>query len=450
MYALRSLRAGALVVALALLPAAAQAETLRQALESAYVNNPDLMSALLGVKSSAENIALSKAGKLPKIGLQGTVQNNWTVTSGVSSTTPSYGLNLGYEQNLFDSYKTESEIEKARAGAELAEYMLRNEEQTVLLQVVAAYMSVIRDSQLVTLREETVAFYQAQLDSAKERLRLGEGTKIDVSQAETRLAAAVASYKAAIGSLQTSQATYHRWVGHKPKNLTNGFDISRLLPPSLDSAIASADERHPAILTTRAQIRAAMAGVDAARAGFGPKLGLTGSIGANGKGSADPVLSASVGLQLTIPLYAGGALGASMRKANIEQIKSEVDALSTRDLVRESAITAWSTVQTATAQIEAARSSVASGQLVVEGTIQERDVGQRTTLDVLNAQAELVTVREQLITATSQKTVAQFALLAAAGRLNPIDLNLDVEVKSGEAYTAKVEDIWQELRAVDE
>src|SRR5690606_12865884 len=199
-----------------------------------------------------------------------------------------------------------------------------------------------------------------------------------------------------------------------------------------------------------AQIRAAMAGVDAARAGFGPKLGLTGSIGANGKGSADPVLSGSVGLQLTIPLYAGGALGASMRKANIEQIKSEVDALSTRDLIRESAITAWSTVQTATAQIEAAQSSVASGQLVVEGTIQERDVGQRTTLDVLNAQAELVSAREQLITATSQKTIAQFALLAAAGRLNPIDLKLNVEVKSGQDYTSKVEDTWQELRAISE
>src|SRR5690606_29509332 len=118
MYVLRSLRAGALVVALALMPAAAQAETLRQALESAYVNNPDLMSALLAVKSSAENIVLSKSGKLPSIGLQGTLRNEWTLSDGMSASTPSYGLNLGYEQNLFDSYKTESEIEKARAGAE--------------------------------------------------------------------------------------------------------------------------------------------------------------------------------------------------------------------------------------------------------------------------------------------------------------------------------------------
>jgi outer membrane protein len=139
-----------------------------------------------------------------------------------------------------------------------------------------------------------------------------------------------------------------------------------------------------------------------------------------------------------------------MRKANIEQIKSEVDALSARDQVRESVISSWSTLQNATAQIESAQSAVASGQLVVEGLIQERDVGQRTTLDVLNAQAELTTAREGLISATTSRVIASFALMAASGRLNPIDLKLNVEVKSGEAYTAKVEDVWQELRSIDE
>lgn len=451
MFVSRSLRASALAFAMLLLPGVAQAETLREALQSAYLNNPDLMSALLSTKSAAENIALSKAGKLPNIGLSLDVGSAASFTGGSSSVTSSYGVSLGYQQTLFDNFKTESQIEQARAGAEVAEHALRNEEQTVLLQVVTAYMNVIRDSQLVQLREETVAFYRAQVDSANQRLRLGEGTKIDVSQAETRQAAAVASYRSAVSNLQVSQASYARWVGHKPGRLSNGFNVGGLLPASLDAVIALAEERHPAILTTRAQIRAAMAGADAARAGFGPTLGLTGSLSTKGNTSgADPVTTAAVGLQLTIPLYAGGALGASMRKANIEQIKSEVDALSTRDLIRESAISAWAALQNTTAQIESATSAVASAQLVVEGTIQERDVGQATTLDVLNAQAELVSAREGLISATTQKTIAQFALLAAAGRLNPIDLNLNVEVKSGEAYTSKVEDIWQELRAIDE
>jgi outer membrane protein len=448
----RVLRAGAMAIALAFVPFAAQAESLRQALERSYANNPDLMSALLSVKSAAEDIALRKAGKLPTISLDADVGAGFAVTNGTASASHSYSLGGSYRQTLFDNFRTESQIEQARALTELTSYALRNAEQNVLLSVATAYMNVIRDTQLVQLRQGNVAFFQAQVDSAEQRLRLGEGTRIDVSQAETRLAQAVASYQSAIASLQTSQASYQRWVGTRPQNLSQEFNFAGLLPSSVNAAVASAEERHPAILTARASIRAAMAGSDAAKAAFGPTLNLIGSLCAIGC-FGDPAqggMTGSVGLQLSIPLYAGGSLGASMRKANIEQIKSEVDALSARDQVRESVITAWSTLQNATAQIESARSAVASGELVVEGLIQERDVGQRTTLDVLNAQAELTTAREGLIGATTSRVIASFALIAAAGRLNPIDLKLSVEVKSGEAYTAKVEDVWQELRSIDE
>jgi len=144
-----------------------------------------------------------------------------------------------------------------------------------------------------------------------------------------------------------------------------------------------------------------------------------------------PGMTGSVGLQLSIPLYAGGALGASMRKANLEQIKSEVDALSTRDQVRESAISAWSSLQNATAQIESARSAVASGQLVVDGTVQERDVGQRTTLDVLNAQARTGLRPGGIDLRHLQQDHRRVRIAGSGWRLNPIDLGLNVEVKSG-------------------
>ncbi len=149
MLSLRALRAGALAIAMVMVPAAAHAETLRQALESAYMNNPDLMSALLSVKSAAEDIALRKAGKLPTIGLNADVGAGFAVTNGTSSVSHSYSLGLGYQQTLFDNFKTESQIEQARAAAELTSYALRNAEQNVLLSVVSAYMSVIRDTQLV-------------------------------------------------------------------------------------------------------------------------------------------------------------------------------------------------------------------------------------------------------------------------------------------------------------
>lgn len=453
MFSRRVLCVGAIALVLAFVPFTAQAESLRQALERAYANNPDLMSALLSVQSAAEDIALRKAGKLPTISLNANVGAGFAATNGTATASHSYSLGMAYRQTLFDNFKTESQIEQARAFSELTTYALRNAEQNVLLSVATAYMSVSRDTQLVQLREGNVAFFQAQADSAEQRLRLGEGTRIDVSQAQSRLAQSVASYRSAIASLQTSQASYQRWVGHKPQNLSQDFGFTGLIPSSIDAAVASAEERHPAILGARASIRAAMAGADAAKATFGPTLNLIGSlcaVGCFGGNPDQPGMTGSVGLQLSIPLYAGGALGASMRKANIEQIKSEVDALSARDQVRESVISAWSALQNASAQIESAQSAVASGQLVVEGLIQERDVGQRTTLDVLNAQAELTSAREGLIGATTSRVIASFALIAAAGRLNPVDLGLNVEVKSGEAYTAKVEDIWQELRSIDE
>jgi outer membrane protein len=303
------------------------------------------------------------------------------------------------------------------------------------------------------LRNDNVAFFKAQVESADTRLRLGEGTRIEVSQANTRMAAAVAAYQAAVASLKTSQASYERWVGHKPKNLSTDFKFGGVLPKSIDDAVVSAEENHPAVLSARAAIRAAMSGTDAAQAAFGPTMSLIGSVCGIGCFQQNPGqggMTGSLALSLSVPIYHGGALGATVRKANINQIKSEVDALAARDQVREAAISSWSTLQNAIAQIESANSAVVSGQLVVEGTVQERDVGQSTTLDVLNAQAELTQAREALITATTSRVVASFALVAAAGRLSPAELGLNVEVKSADGYIATVEDVWAELRSIDE
>ncbi len=200
-----------------------------------------------------------------------------------------------------------------------------------------------------------------------------------------------------------------------------------MLPTSIDSAIGSAEERHPALLSARAAIRVAQAGSDAAAAAFGPTLRLVASIDATqGWSSGDPPqsgssanLGGSARLSLSIPIYSGGAMSANLRKANISQIQTEVDALSARDQIREAVISAWSTLQNATAQIESANAAVESNQLVVEGTIQERDVGQKTTLDVLNAQAELTSAREALISARSTRMIAAFSLMSAAGKLSP-------------------------------
>jgi outer membrane protein len=286
--------------------------------------------------------------------------------------------------------------------------------------------------------------------SSQDRLDIGEGTKLDVSQAQTSLATGIASMKAAQASLQTSQASYQRWVGHKPSNLTSNVGFAAMLPASIDAAIASAEERHPAILSAKAAIRAGQANTDAAQAAFGPTLDLIGQICGVGcfNVPSQAGMSGSVKLSLSIPIYAGGAMGASVRKANLEQIKSEVDAMATYDEVREAVITSWSTLQNASAQITSAQAAVASVTQVLNGVIQERDLGQRTTLDVLDSQAELTTAKETLIQANSSRIIAMFTLIAATGRLSAEELKLPVSLKSGDNYTSTVEDVWQELRSV--
>jgi outer membrane protein len=446
---MRVLMAGAMAVALVAMPAATRAETLAQALASAYTNNPKIESALLSVKAAAEDIALSESGKRPTIAANLSGTYSWGVANGTVGDSSSLSGGLGYNQRLFDNFKTDAQIEQARALSDMSGQALRNAEQNVLLSVVQAYMNVIRDTQLVASRQENIAFYDAQLKSANDRLEVGEGTKIDVAQATARRALAVASYRAAQASLQTSQASYQRWVGHKPSNLTSNVGFASMLPSSIDSAIASAEDRHPAILSAKAAIRAGQAGTDSAQAAFGPTLDLIGNLCAIGCfGETFSGVSGSVKLSLSIPIYAGGALGASVRKANIQQIKSEVDAMATYDEVREAVITSWATLQNASAQIDSAQASVAAGQQVLNGVIQERDLGQRTTLDVLNSQADLTTSTETLIQASSSKVIAMFTLIASTGRLSAGDLKLPVSLKSGDNYTHVVEDVWQELRTV--
>jgi outer membrane protein len=431
----------------------AQAQSITQALTTAYEHAPDLQAALLEAKASAEDVALAQAGKRPTIGASLSGNYNWSVVNGNFNDGTSLTTGLSYNQTVFDNFQTEAQIEAARAGAEVAEYQIRNTEQNVLLAVVEAYMSVLSGRQLVALRQENINFFQAQLQSARDRLDVGEGTRIDVAQAEARLAQGDATYRAAISSLEISQATFQRYVGTAPQNLDSSHGYGRLIPASLQSAIAQAQNRQPAILMSKAAIRAAQAASDGAQAAFGPTAAVTGQVGTRWTGpSGAPTdgLSGSVGFSITVPIYAGGAIGAGVRKANIQQIKSEVDAMSAYDQIREAVISAWAGIQSADAQISAANAAVAAGRVVLDGVIQERDLGTRTTLDVLNAQAELTTAREGLINASTNKVIATFSLLSAMGHLTATDLGLAVEVKSAVRYTQTVQDVWQELRTVED
>jgi outer membrane protein len=442
----------AMVAALAC-AGAVQAQSIPQALAAAYQHAPDLQAALLSAKASAENIAQARARKLPSIEATIGGNQNWSLNGGNWSTGSALTTGLSYNQVIYDNFRTDSQIEAARAGAELAEHQIRNTEQNVLLQVVQAYMGVLSGRDLLALRQENTSFFQAQLQSAQDRLSVGEGTRIDVAQAEARLAQGQAGYQAAVSNLQAKEATFQRLVGVRPQSLSTSHNYSQLIPRSLEAAIAEGEAGHPGILQAKAGIRAAQANSDLAQAGFGATASISGSVGSTWTGPAGGPrdgFSGQIGVNIRIPIYSGGAIGSGVRQANLNQIKSEVDAMSAYDTVREAVIAAWTGIQSADAQIQAAQAAVNASTTVVEGVIQERDLGTRTTLDVLNAQAELTSSREQLINASTNKVIATFSLLSAMGRLTAADLGLPVEIKSAARYTQTVEDVWQELRTVAE
>ncbi|MBJ3785548.1 TolC family outer membrane protein [Devosia sediminis] len=433
----------------------AQAQSITQALTAAYDHAPDLQSALIAAKAQAEGIVQAKAGTMPTLGASISGNTGSSLIGGTWSD-PNLSLTTGlsYNQTIFDNGSTAAQVEAARAAAEVAEYQIRNTEQNVLLSVIQAYMNVLSGRELLALRQDNVNFFQAQLQSAQDRLDVGEGTRIDVAQAQARLAQGQAALQAASGTLQSSEATFQRLVGQRPQGLSTSHNYSRLIPRSIDAAISEAEMGHPAILLSKAGIRAAQAGSDVAQASYyGATTSVSGQVGSTWTGPSGGLrdgISASMGFQITIPIYAGGRMGSSVRQANLQQIQSEVDAMSAYDQVREAVISAWTGIQSADAQISAAQAAVTSSNTVLDGVIQERDLGAATTLDVLNAQADLTSAREALINASNGKTIATFSLLSAMGRMTAEDLGLAVEIKTAVPYTQAVEDVWQELRTIAE
>lgn len=453
----RFARVTALALISGLAVSSASAESLTSALASAYTNNPDILASAIAAQSAAEGIVSAKAGLMPNLGLNGTLGASATNTTSVQNPTGdtsfgmSSGVSLGYSQTLFNSGATEANVEAARAQADAAIEQARNTEQSVLLSAAQTYVNVVVNSRILALRQDAVDYYEAQVQAADDRLNVGEGTQTEVAQAQAQLAQALASQQSAASDLAVAEANYIRYVGHAPSALSFDFPFENKLPTSLEAANRLAEVNHPGLRAAEASVRAAKAGADAAQAAFGPSLSTSGSLGFNqswAAGGGSSAASASINLTLSVPLYSGGARGANARASNLSQINAEMTAQSTHDMIRASIAQAWSSLKTSAATIAAVQAAENATQRVLDAVTEEFGVGQKTQLDVLNAKSNLTDVQISRISAESGRFIAALSLLSAVGRMSATELGLPVEVRSPQAYRAKVEDIWQDLRAV--
>jgi outer membrane protein len=432
------------------------AETLESALARAYGNNPDLNAQRASVRATDENVAQAKSGYRPQVNASADVGRTYTEFSrpgGGSTIERLYprGVGLQIDQNLFNGFRTQNSVEQAESSVLGARQTLTNNEQNTLFDSAAAYMNVLRDTAILDLQRNNVEVIDEQLRQTNDRFNVGEVTRTDVAQAQSRLAASRSQASLAEANLRTSVAQYRQVIGVEPRQLAPGRPLDKLVPRNVDVALKTALNEHPAI-------KASMHGVDSAElqvkieaGALAPQLGVRGTVAKryDSQIEGDNILSGSVVAQLTVPIYDGGVAYASTRQAKelVGQRRMEADSI--RDQVRAAVISSFGQLEAARAQIIAAQAQVDASETALNGVREEARVGQRTTLDVLNAQQELLNARVNLITAQRDRVVASYAVVQAMGRLNSRALGLAVNHYSPRVHYEQVKDLWGGLSTPD-
>lgn len=413
------------LAALSLWPAAAHSDTLYDALASAYRNNPNLEDARLAVRVAREDSVQARAGYLPSLGVTGSygARNVETETTSIFGPTTSENelepatASVILQQRLYTGGRRQGEVSRARAGIEGAQYGLRSAEQQILLAAVDAYISVLRDQEIVRLRQEHVVGLTRQLAGARRRLDVGEVSRTDVSQAQTRLAGARAALARAEADLQTSRARYELIVGAPPEALEPVTPPAT--PASLETAIGEAEVRHPDVLRALADRRAARAQVEIERSALRPQVSLIGRYDHTQESSVENDRSdgASAVAQFSVPLYEGGFSRARVRQGqlNVERAGARIEA-QRRQAVAD-VVQAWNDLVAGRDIVAAAQEQVAAASQAVEGAERERGLGLRSTLDVLDAEEERRNAQVALARAQAEAEFAAYALLAATGAL---------------------------------
>ncbi|MBA69726.1 MAG: transporter [Rhizobiales bacterium] len=429
------------VAVLALTPASAGAESLYAAMAKAYENNPDLNAARAGLRATDEGVAIAKSGYRPTVAAQSEL--TYTNTEGVEVRTATVGVSV--TQTLFDGFQTRNNVRAAEAQVFAGRENLRGTEIDILLATAEAYANVIRDNQIVAYRKQNIAFLKEQLSAAQARFDVGESTRTDVSQAEAQLAAARALLTAADAQAKTSAAVYAQIVGSAPSNMKAVSVPQRVLPNSLDSAVALGLKEHPSILAAEFAVDAADYNVKSREGAMLPGVSLSGSVNETDTGNTIGQVQA----RIAVPLYQGGLVSAQVRQAKETLGQQRILVDTARRAVEQAIIASWTQMEASRANINANRAQLRAGDLALNGVVEERRVGQRTTLDVLIAQQSVLEARESLAQSERNLVVASYSVLAATGRLTVDRLGLQVANYRPEKHYEATKDRWYGLRTID-
>lgn len=406
----------------------AGAESLADALVAAYKNSKVLDQNEALLRAADEDVAGSVAALRPVVSF--VARSQYSDPASQSQTNLQRSYSLVAQWTLLDFGRRRLGVEIAKETVLATREALRGIESRVLLEAVDAYVNVRLQSEIVALRQSNVRLIGEELKAAKDRFDVGEVTRTDVALAEARLASAQSGLVAAQGDLTTARERYKAMTGDYPRALTTLPKLPATAS-TLDAARTQALASHPSILQAQRQVTVADLGLQAARASRMPTL--TAEAGLARIETTD-TNSKSLSLSLNQPLYSGGAIASGQRAALANKEAAQAALAQAGIDVAENVGNAWSAVDVASASITAGSQQVTAAQAAFDGVREEADLGARTTLDVLDAEQELLDARAQKLTAEAQRYVGVYNLLAAMGLLSVEHLKLDVPVYDPAAY----------------
>lgn len=435
----RAIRTGLTATLLSIaVPLTATAETLADTLADAYSHSGLLEQNRALLRAADENVAATFALLRPLILWSGSIgRSRNTGNSGfgtLTTITDPVSIGLSIDILVWDNGATQYAVEAAKETVLSTRQALIAVEQTVLLTATNAFMSVLRDREFVKLGESNQRVITRELRAARDRFEVGEVTRTDVAQAEARLARSRADLAAAKGSLMQSEAEFIAAVGRRPGTLIPPRNLPRTAN-TLNDATAVAIRGHPTMIKAQHDIAAAEYNVLRTEASMGPTMRLRGNLGMTENfNSSNFGHSGSVMLNMEQTIYQGGRLSALLRQSMAQRDAQRAGLHVTRHNLRQQSGTAWAQLVAANAQLQASDRQIEAARIAFEGIREEATLGARTTLDVLNAEQELLDAKASRIANEANQYVAAYALLSSMGLLTAEHLNLRVERYDPEAY----------------
>lgn len=439
------LAAGASALALA---GTVQAQTLEETLALAYNSNPTLQAERARLRSTDEGRIQAQAGRLPTVSASASITRSHSEGesfSSITNTTNSFesdatpkNFGLSASQPIYRGGRIDGAIDQATAVVMAGRESLRATEQTVLIQAVTTFMDVRRDGNVVEIRQNNVEVLAQQLRAAQDRFEVGEITRTDVSQAEARLSLAQAQLSAAQAQLAASRAAYERVTGQPAASLSAPPALPAL-PDNLADAAEYAFDNSPQLLAARYSEEASQHAIRIARGALRPEVSLTASASSarDSSFSGDVRDSASIMGQVSVPIFTGGLNRSRIRAAVAQEEQARHQVREARRQVTEAVTNAWYGYVTSLAVIESSRQAVVANEIALDGVQQEAFVGIRTTLDVLNAEQELLESRLTFVTAERDSFVAGYLLLQAMGLASAEQLGLNVDIYDAAAADSR-------------